>query len=287
MALVATLVGVSMPVAHAAQAHAKEEVACSASAALVRLIANSDLILTGSLALPEGVRAALGREGSGVVLLSFVKEEIIKGRVGPMSMRVAYDPRPVPSQPSPERVLSSSGRPSLIFLTEVGAGGYYFAGGTPEAIQHATPDAVEAAKQEVMRQQRLLRGWKPDLTTPHFLKVRRLVARLGRGSADDEARVYRRLEALGSPAVPAIVAHMDDRRSLRRGSISLANRAPGSFEGLRHYRPKLVVDALAAVLAQITGRSFGFIENGGTNEERQKVVAGWRVYAASLDCEGR
>ncbi len=40
-----------------------------------------------------------------------------------------------------------------------------------------------------------------------------------------------------------------------------------------------MVDALAAVLNQITGRNFGFIYNGASEEERRSAVDGWRHYA--------
>ncbi|MEJ0070737.1 MAG: hypothetical protein WDO24_20665 [Pseudomonadota bacterium] len=79
--------------------------------------------------------------------------------------------------------------------------------------------------------------------------------------------------------VPAIVTLMDDRKPLPVPAISLANSFPGAFEGIRHYGPKLMVDALAAVLNQITGRNFGFIYNGASEEERRSAVDGWRHYA--------
>ena len=39
---------------------------------------------------------------------------------------------------------------------------------------------------------------------------------------------------------------------------------------------KRVVDALAAILNQITGQDFGFIYNGATDAERTKAIQGWR-----------
>lgn len=91
-----------------------------------------------------------------------------------------------------------------------------------------------------------------------------------------ERRAFADLEALGCAAVPAIVKRMDDRRRLPVPAISLENKSPDAFEGLRHYGPKKVVDALAAILNQLTGKNFGFIYNGATNEERTRAVNGWR-----------
>lgn len=45
-----------------------------------------------------------------------------------------------------------------------------------------------------------------------------------------------------------------------------------------NYGPEKVVDALAAILNQITGRHFGFIYNGATDAERTKTVRAWRDF---------
>lgn len=91
-----------------------------------------------------------------------------------------------------------------------------------------------------------------------------------------EERAFADLEALGCTAVPAIVKRMDDRRRLPIPAISLENKSRDAFEGLRHYGPEKVVDALAAILHQLTGQDFGFIYNGATEEERTRAVNGWR-----------
>lgn len=93
-----------------------------------------------------------------------------------------------------------------------------------------------------------------------------------------EHQAFADLEALGCAAVPAIVKRMDDRRNLPDPSISLENKSPDAFEGLRHYSPQKIVDALATILNQLTGQNFGFIYNGGTDEERTKAVNGWRDF---------
>lgn len=80
---------------------------------------------------------------------------------------------------------------------------------------------------------------------------------------------------MGPEAVPELVALMDDRRPLPWSVLALEN-APGAFEDVRLYGPDLMVDALAAVLNQITGEHFGFIYNGGTEAERAATVAGWQ-----------
>lgn len=99
--------------------------------------------------------------------------------------------------------------------------------------------------------------------------------------ADTEKKAFSDLEALGCPAVPAIIRQMDDRQSLPYPQIDLRNLSPDAFEGLRHYGPVEVVDALAAILNQLTARDFGFIYNGATDDERTKAVQGWRQFLQS------
>jgi hypothetical protein len=77
---------------------------------------------------------------------------------------------------------------------------------------------------------------------------------------------------------------MDDRRSLVEQQISLVNGVRDAFEGISHYGPEQLVDALAAILNQISGASFGFIYNGGSDSQRSAVVDAWRIYAADLPC---
>ncbi len=93
-----------------------------------------------------------------------------------------------------------------------------------------------------------------------------------------EQQAFTDLESLGCLAVPAIIERMDDRRKLPDPRISLSNKSPDAFEGLRHYGPQKIVDALAAILNQITGKDFGSIYNGATDAEREKTVRGWRNF---------
>lgn len=95
---------------------------------------------------------------------------------------------------------------------------------------------------------------------------------------DSQMIAFAKLEAMGCTAVPSVIPRMDDRRKLPRAGISLENRATDAFEGVRHYSPDVVVDALAAILNQITGEHFGFIYNGASEEERDATIKGWKRY---------
>jgi hypothetical protein len=106
-----------------------------------------------------------------------------------------------------------------------------------------------------------------------------------------EQEAFAALEALGCPAVPAIIRQMDDRRRLPDPTIVLRNELADAFEATRFYAPEKVVDALAAILNQITGHSFGFIYNGATEGERTDTVSGWSNFLSSTPssklCEDR
>lgn len=97
-----------------------------------------------------------------------------------------------------------------------------------------------------------------------------------------QADLLSELEQIGPSAVPHIVNHMDVRQTLAVQKMRLVNKFPGAFEGYRIYSPRQVVDALAAVLEQITGKELPIgadIYNGeGTDADRDAVVAAWKQY---------
>ena len=93
-----------------------------------------------------------------------------------------------------------------------------------------------------------------------------------------QAQIFAQLEKLGKRSVPFIIKYLDDRRPLIYRSIRLQNNPANQIESMRHYSPEKVVDALVAILNQLTGRRFGFIYNGATEAERDEAVAGWRNY---------
>src|ERR1017187_8561588 len=57
-------------------------------------------------------------------------------------------------------------------------------------------------------------------------------------NAQKEALAFAALENLGDAGVPYLVGHLADMRSLPIRAISLTNKSPGAFEGLRHYGPE-------------------------------------------------
>ena len=93
---------------------------------------------------------------------------------------------------------------------------------------------------------------------------------------DEQAKIFQMLEGLGLRGVPHLIDNMDDRTPLRFRAISLVNKSTNSFEAARHYGPEQTVDAIAALLNQLTGENFGYIQNGAADGERSQSVTGWR-----------
>lgn len=274
------------PAATAPAAVETRPASCPTDARLAELMAGSDLVLIGKMDVPkERLSEESLKSAPDYLEIPIRVDDVVKGGdVG--SATVRFYPKDAPYKPSNDSVLGLGGAPAILFLTRVDEGpvGLYFAGYTPEALKPATEQTIGAARAEAARQKGIIRAWRRDTALPQFSEVRALIARLAQVSGAEQQRVFDRLEALGEEAVPAIVAQMDDRRALRTPSISLVNRSPDAFEGMRHYGPEQVVDGLDAVLNQATGKSFGPIANGGTDRQRDAAIAGWRVYARDLAC---
>lgn len=118
----------------------------------------------------------------------------------------------------------------------------------------------------------------PTSPDPMASQVAELVNRAT--SPGEERTAFAGLEALGSAAVPYMVGHLGDTRLLPEREISLANSSPAAFEGLRHYSPETVHDALAAILNHVTGQSFVAVYNGASPRARQINMVQWQAWCA-------
>jgi hypothetical protein len=142
----------------------------------------------------------------------------------------------------------------------------------------ADRETVQAMRCEVREQEQIARnlGWaRAFRATASYARVGQGTRLLGSGetcgSAVDD------LLAMGRSAVPPMILMMNDRTRFGCGSLTLPN-PPGMIERDRHYAPKQVVDAVAALLNHQTGENLGGIHNGGTEAARGRTVAAWRVY---------
>ncbi len=247
---------------------------------LWRLVARSDAIVVGRLGpidtpLPD----------QSYVTTDVLEPLWLKGdETGGLTLHWYSEARPY--APSPEALLGLRGEQVIVFAVKAD-GKYYFAGHSPSAIRSADDGLIATVGAEIARQQDLLDHWQDDPTVAHHDQVAGLIAAIANldpaspTAERDQQALFDALLALGPAAVPAIIMQLDDDRRLAVSAISLRNTSPDAFEAYRHYGPKTIGDALAAILNQLTGESFGSTYNGGNAAERARTLAGWRVYLAS------
>ncbi len=125
----------------------------------------------------------------------------------------------------------------------------------------------------------------PFRAAPIFAKVERLVGALTDAQRQDQA--VSELISLGRDAVPSLVLLMDDRKPVGRRALRLPNRDLPTSELYRWYKPELVVDAVAALLNEITGQTFGSIQNGATEHQRATTVSAWRTFLYKTQTSAR
>ncbi|MEA3037470.1 MAG: hypothetical protein QOH04_3272 [Sphingomonadales bacterium] len=273
---------------------------CPASGAarrLAALVAQSPIIVLVAAHVPSGeISAAAGTRSPDYVEFPLIRPRVLKGRVVGGSIKMKVYPQDSQDAPSMAALRAADGRPRIYFLTSADELGQalYFAGHSPAALAPADAASVKDVEQEIARQQAILRSWRADPSLPHYAEVAALIRQLvsltrtGERGAEQKLKaqegIFQRLEALGPAAAPAIIAQMDDRRPLAFRQIALRNKSPGAWEAYRQYGPEQVVDALDAILEQITGEIYGGISNGGSERERRNAVSSWRIYAASVGC---
>jgi len=249
--------------------------------AAARVETGSSCIVVGTLEgdADELVRVANG--GSGYVWLTVRVQETLKGRVSELKPFRFYctleSNRYGEGEPSGPETAGLIGERLLVSLIEVSGAAYLEGSGDVPGLRPATDEAI-AETQVLVRRHDELRDRTPAANAEIEAAVERLVADLVH---DPEAQreALRALEELGHSAIPAIVKHMDSRAALAEPRMVLVNHASDAFEAVRRYGPELVVDALAALLNQLSGESFGLDWNSGNEVDRQRSVRAWRVYA--------
>jgi hypothetical protein len=250
--------------------------------ALWPLVAKSHVIVTGTLDVPvDQIRSCLTSNRHAYAEINVTRDETLKGNP-PESFVVRWHTEPRDYAPDPKLVIALDGKRALLFFANVEDAptrGYYFAGYTPRALAVASETLIEHVQHEAFAQQKFLGRFSevfPPAEEPLYDRIKGLIDATTR--KDSQMAAFRELEQLGPKAVPAIIMLMDDRRDLAIPSISLRNKSSDAFERIRHHKPKKIVDAMAAILNQITGHSFGTIDNSGSERERQATIDGWRVY---------
>ncbi len=243
-------------------------------------VAQSPYILTGTIHVDTNEIKKIQKTNGEYIEIDFAIDTVLKGDIPSkeiiINKYICSEKKKAPYCNDSNLFLFNS-KKSIIFLTLGQSGGYYFPNRVPNSI---FPEADEVKiKEEIAKQNEIIVSKAHEKICPivqHSSEVRSLIEDMLITSKATAA--YAKLEKMGIQAVPATICLMDDRRELAVKGISLENKSPQAWEAMRHYSPKLVVDVLEAILNQITGKSFGTIHNGGTEEERANTVNGWRIY---------
>jgi len=247
---------------------------------LARRAAASSLVVVGELrGDAEELKARETGPPDYVELGVAVDRTLAGDRFESVVFRVFAGP-PAPDRHSAEYLRTQLGERRILFLVQAESRLYLTGAGSGDALPPATEESVERIAR-VLRLQEELAARPLPVASPIARQVDGLVSGLT-ADPDRQRENLAMLERLGLDAVPAIVARLDDRRPLPERSVSFANRSSGAFEGVRHYSPEQVVDALAALLNQLTGESFGLSYNRATDAERSHAVRAWRAYAQFL-----
>lgn len=255
---------------------------------LWKLIAQSHSIVVGNMSPPaQAITQAQSTKKYDYLNIPVKVSACIKGKQCQQHTNISYYTQPASYSPNPNTLLSVDSKSAILFLTQVDEGNneekQYFAGYTPKALQVHSQDLENAVRLEVARQAEvpnLLASLYDTRKDPIFKRVKNLINKITIKNGQEKA--FAELEKLGMKAVPAMINLMDDRRRLANPEISLRNSNPNATEGIRHYEAELVVDAVAAILNQITSENFGSIYNGGTERERSLAIVAWRVYMYHL-----
>ena len=253
------------------------------------LIADSDFVVVGQLSVPaNSIRESLRTKNHRYIEINLKPERIIKGTKAGQSIKVKFYTQPTDYSPSPNKILELNGQKVLVFLSVAGdvdeddkfsASGIYFASYTPLALQRYDREIVDKVSREVENQQRIAHRFQTShagLPDKFHARVADLIEQALKPETQTEA--FDKILHLGPAAVPSIIQLMDDRRRLPLPQMSVEIRNPNAFESIAHYSPKVMVDALSMLLKQLAHESFGQINNGGSEQERTRVVRAWRVY---------
>ena len=255
---------------------------------LMRTVAQSDVVAEGTIALsPEQLSALRGK--TEWVDVPFAVTRTLKGPAAD-TVTVRFYPATDYAPALPDLELAAGHRVVVYLhrLAEAGPPGLYFAAGQ-DSLKPASEGLT--ANAEIGRQDAILKSWASDASLPHSAEVKAQLDRLAAippgdpGATQRQSGILAVLRAMGNEAIPAIVTQMDDRRPLATPKIVLDDASPENHFATRNFAPKAIVDALDAVLHQMTGE-FGTIYDGASDAERDSAVRAWRIYAHDLSCGG-
>jgi len=241
---------------------------------------SAERIVRGTVHVHQGqLKKAIADAGYVSVRVD-VRENIFGPEQEPAHFRVYVPVTGVPTKSwevASKDVTSWDGQDRIVFLSRTD-GRYYLANDKRgQSVVEPTRYAIKRVRhRETLHRKLLAQPLRQDRKRQKA--VTRLMKRMC-GGKEMQHETFSDLEDLGRDAVVEMVAAMDVRRKLPDSGITLRNKAKDRFEATRHYSPKLVVDAMAAILNQNVGESFGFIYSGAPDAERAACVRSWTLFA--------
>lgn len=247
-------------------------------------VAKSRFIVAGTFQVDTNKLKEIIETESGYLNFTLSIDSVLKGELQTKELNIAkyiFSKKDKSHRSNDSSLFALNGKKTIVFFIESPASteSLFILGNIDNSLTSKTEDTIKVITNEVKQQQEITDDKTFFSICPNdknSARVKRLIADMHNGAKANDA--YIELEKMGFDAVPGMICQMDDRRELAQKHISLENKNPKFWEAYRHYSPKVVVDVLEAILNQITGQSFGFIENGGTEEERANTVRGWRTY---------
>ena len=244
-----------------------------------QLIAQSRFIVIGAPRPPEGSRP--GKASGPSILVPIDTVTALKG--DPPSPLVLACPNVPAGLVDSEGAWRFVGQPAMIFLADQTDNPPVVWQSHLEAILPPEPEVVAFVEREVAGQAAYLANWRPDVEARHYGEVRTIIDWIAAISpthpdaAALQAVGFARLESLGDGATTAMVGQMNDRRPLAVRRLTL--EPTGVIHGRRTSEPELMIDAVTAMLEQVTGQSFGAPHLSRLESQRQLAFDGWRLYA--------
>ena len=246
------------------------------------MIVRSNLIVIGTISPPiEQIEANQRSNKHDYVPVPVSVIECLKGSACPTSLVLRYYTQQDNDRPKLKELIATKGLRVILFLVQGDDADdhkFYFDGAS--ALRGLSPELSLAIEKEIALQTEVpafLRAHFDPEKDASFARVKFLIDETTTTS-ERQKKAFSELEKMGQLAVPSMIMLMDDQRHLAERAISLANNFPNAFEGIRHYSPVVVTDAMVAILNQITGENFGSVHNGGSDAARRAAVDGWRTY---------
>lgn len=247
-----------------------------------RLIARSDAIAGGRLIISaNSIQNSIDSRNYKYETAVLSGQQMLKGEAKSENINFQFYTEPNLLSPNPNGIIGLDSKKSIAFLADVSEdeSPELYLLDDSKSLMLYVHEIKNNITSEVENQNRIVESFNGSRSAnPDEMheKVLSLVEEML--DKKTEIWAFDSLEILGKKAVPSIIRLMDDRRPLPIKSIKFTNKSASSLEGVRHYSPELICDALSAILNQVTGENFGSIQNGGSERERVRTINGWRIY---------